>query len=145
MSTVRSFIRSHLLAVAIFVVAIGTAATFGIRFASDARYFKDPAHREQALEGWMTPRYVGMSWGLPKHVIGDIMDLDPDSPRDGRPPTLDQVAATLGITLAELQVRVEDGKARHEAEREDRKNDRDDQGRDRDEPDEGDDDREDRP
>ncbi|SMY06524.1 hypothetical protein [Flavimaricola marinus] len=117
MKTFRRFLAANPIGVLIFVIAIGAALTFGVRFGSEAWYFRDPAHREQTLESWMTPRYVGMSWGLPKEVIGPLMNLDPDHPRDGTPPTLDEVTADLGISLEELQQRIEAAKTRIEAER----------------------------
>jgi hypothetical protein len=116
MTALRFFIRHHPVALAVFVLALVGTVLFGARTVMRAVHFHDPAHREQALEPWMTPRYVGMSWGLPPEELGPALGL-PDERPTGRPPTMADIAADTGVSIAELQIRVEAAKAQHDAER----------------------------
>lgn len=86
------------------------AVGLGVLLADDVRGYRGPPPPEVALEGWMTPRMVGMSWNLPRHVIVDVMGLQD---HQGRPPTLAQITADQGITLDELQARLRDAKDHH--------------------------------
>ena len=69
--------REHRLVFLAFVAALALTALFTIRAAVFAVYWTDPAHRDQAIEGWMTPRYVAHSWDLPRDVVGEALGLDP--------------------------------------------------------------------
>jgi len=113
MDFLRFLFRRHPWPTAIMAVGLVALVWFGGHFVSDVLYFSDPAHREQPLAGWMSPRYVAKSWGLPPEVVADVMQLTPDHRRI----TLDEVAARAGISLEELQRRVETAKAELEAER----------------------------
>lgn len=104
MDFIRYMLRTQPVVFAICVLAIIGALFFGGRLISEALYFNDPDHKNQPLEPWMTPRYVGMSYGLPRHVIMEIMDLDDD--REGRTPHMRVIAARLGMTLPELEAKV---------------------------------------
>ena len=106
MSFLKFLWAKHPFASVAFALALGGLVVFGSGFVRDTLYFNDPAHRNQDLEPWMTPRYVGMSWDLPPEVLGPLMGLSKDMPRDGRPPRLDEIAARMGITIEELQARV---------------------------------------
>jgi hypothetical protein len=99
--------RRHRAATALLAVACAILIWFAAGFIRDAVYFSDPAHQRQDLAGWMTPRFVGKSWDLPPEVIIAIMELEPDHRR----PTLREVTDHLGITLDDLQARVEQARA----------------------------------
>lgn len=105
MAALKFFLRKHPFAVAVFALALAASVMFTARAFNDVRYFRDPAQQNLPLEPWMTPRFVGMSWGLPPEDIIRIMELNPA--RDGRPPSIGKIAEDLGITLDELQARVE--------------------------------------
>ena len=72
---------------------------------ADAVYFNDPRHKNQALEEWMTPRYVSRSWKVPPEELRALLGLG-KSGKDGRPPTMGQIADELGISLEVLERRV---------------------------------------
>ena len=91
----------------VFALALVLLVFFGIRFVDRFMYFHDPAHRNQALEPWMTPRYVGMSYKLPRDVIFDVMDLENT---EGRRMRVGEIADRMGISLAELEARVRKAK-----------------------------------
>ena len=58
----------------------------------------------------MTPRYVVMSYDLPPPIVDEVMGLRPKI--DKRKP-LTKVLEDLGITLEELQTRINDAQAEH--------------------------------
>jgi hypothetical protein len=106
MQFLRFMLGRHPVLSALMGIALAALVYFGARLGSDAMYFGDPAHQEQDLAMWMSPRYVGMSWDLPPEVIRRIMQLDPDHGRM----TLQEVTENMGITLIALQRRVEDAR-----------------------------------
>lgn len=92
-------------------LALGAAlvvlAIFVGEFASEAIYFANPGNQDRPLELWMSPRFVGKSWDLPKPVIFEIMQMDMDAPPKEGPRTLADVLVRTGMTLEELQNQVE--------------------------------------
>jgi len=98
----RAWAKSPVLTLLFAVALIGTIG-FGVRTAMLAVYWSDPAHRNQTIESWMTPRYVSMSYRLPPEVLGPVLGLDPQ-----RPPreTMDHIAGRLGLTLEQVEARV---------------------------------------
>ena len=107
----RFLFRKHPFPTVLLGAALAALAWFGFSLVREAMYFSDPAHREQDLAEWMSPRYVGKSWDLPPEVIIRIMELEPDHKQR----TLEDVTQHLGITLDELQARVEAAKAEQRA------------------------------
>jgi hypothetical protein len=55
----------------------------------------------------MTPRYVGMSYALPREVIFGVMGI---GDTEGRRVHVGEIAARMGISLNELEVRVRKAK-----------------------------------
>ena len=113
MGFLRFLWRRHRIAALLLAAALIAASFFGARLVREAVYFANPAHQRQALEPWMSPRYVARSWDLPPEVIIELMQLRPDAGRS----TVAQVAADLGLTLSELEARVAAARARLDAER----------------------------
>lgn len=99
--------RKHPVASLLLGICLAGLAWFTFSIVRDALYWSDPAHQEQDLQPWMTPGYVGKSWDLPPPVIGEIMDVK----KGQRQPTLRHVTRHLGISMEELQSRVEAAKA----------------------------------
>ena len=91
--------RGQPIAVTLFILALSVTLFFGFRMVAFAIYWADPAHRDQELLGWMTPRYVAHSWRVPPEVLGNALSLRPG---EGRPLTLAEIAAQKGVSLAEL-------------------------------------------
>jgi hypothetical protein len=67
------------------------ALFFAVRLTVFTIYWSDPAHRDQAVEGWMTPGYVARSWDVDPEVIRAALPPPPDGTPDRRP-TLDAIA-----------------------------------------------------
>ena len=93
------------LALLAFVAVVAIAGYFGVRAAGQFIYWADPAHQDQPLAGWMTPRYVSRSYDVPPPVILDALEMDREAiPRRA---SLDTIAAEQDMTLDEMQLRVE--------------------------------------
>lgn len=103
LKALRYFWKEQPLALSAFLLAMGFLLFFGARFALQFVYFHDPAHRNQALEPWMSPKYVGMSYQLPPDIIRDVMQLERF---DGKRVTLKQLTEALDISLQELETRI---------------------------------------
>jgi hypothetical protein len=109
----KFLLKRHPVPTALLAMALVGLLWFATSFVREALYFSDPAHQQQDLASWMSPRYVGKSWNLPPEVIVQTMELDEDFAQ----PTLKEVTAQLGISLEELQVRIEAAKAELDARR----------------------------
>jgi hypothetical protein len=85
-----------------FVIAVALALFFGMRAVLYGLYWSD--HRDEAIVGWMTPRYVAMSWEVPPEVVADTLAL----PRDGtgRRVTLSEIAASRGVSVETVAAEV---------------------------------------
>jgi len=97
-----------------FTVAVTALGVFGVRTISSAIYWMDPAHQDQPLAGWMTPRYVGQSYHLPREVIEDVFFIE----RGEEPPRirLTEIAEQNGLTMDELQSRLDAANAAFQTE-----------------------------
>lgn len=99
-----SFSRQHWFLTLGFIVSLAFAVWYAYAFLADAIYFNDPRHKDQALKGWMTPRYVVMSYDLPKETVRDALGLIPND-RD-RPIRLSVIAERQKLSLDELTDKV---------------------------------------
>jgi hypothetical protein len=94
-----------------FVATCVIALFFGTRAVLFTLYWSE--HRDEAIAGWMTPRYVAMSWQVPPEVVGDALAL----PRDGigRRATLADLANARGVSLETLAAEVAQAIEAHRA------------------------------
>ena len=104
----RYFWKEHPLALGAFLAAMALIVFFGIRFALGFVYFQDPSHRDEELEPWMTPKYVAMSYRLPREIIREVFQLEG---LEGRRVTLEDITEQTGISIDEYQRRVWAAKA----------------------------------
>lgn len=95
--------RTHPVLSTAFLAAIALTAFFLVRLVVFSIYWSDPAHRDQAIEPWMTPRYVANSWDLPPEVLTKALGVTLE-PR--RRITLGEISALTGIGLDELDARI---------------------------------------
>ena len=116
MKTLKHLWAHHKCALTGFVLACAAVLYFGFTTLASAIYWMDPAHQDQALADWMTPRYVGQSYHLPRDVIEDVFMLE----RGIDPPRirLGQIAENNDMTMADLQARLDAAHAAFEANRE---------------------------
>ncbi|NKX43932.1 hypothetical protein [Roseicyclus persicicus] len=94
--------RHHRVALIGMGLALAVAAVFAVRLTLFTIYWADPAHRDQRIEGWMTPGYIARSWEVEPGVIRAALALE-----QGHRPTLAQVAEAEGVPLPELIARLE--------------------------------------
>ena len=91
-----------------FILALAVTIFFATRFVFFSIYWSDPAHRNQPLEGWMTPRYVARSYHQPVEVIISLLEISPEDFK--RRPTLAIIARAKGepldVLLANLATRL---------------------------------------
>lgn len=105
--------RRHPVLWTLFSLAVALTIFFGVRAGVQAVYWANSAHRDQAIQGWMTPRYVARSWDVPREVLqrtlGGRIDID------AGPPTLDRIAAARGVSPDDLIAEIEAAIAAHRA------------------------------
>lgn len=87
-----------------FALAVALTLFFGTRMIMGAIYWADPRHTNQAIEGWMSPGYVAMSWSVPRELMIEVLAQEPGG---GRPPRLEDIAAARGVPLATLVAEIE--------------------------------------
>ncbi|MBU2867951.1 hypothetical protein [Pacificibacter marinus] len=87
------------------MVSLAVAGFFTVRSVALWVYWNDPQHRAQAIEPWMTPKYIAHSWAVPPHVVLDA--LGEFQRRKKGPMSLDQIAAAQNISTSDLITSVE--------------------------------------
>jgi len=102
---IRHLWNTHRIAFLAFGVALCALGYFGVKTVSSAIYWMDPTHQDQALAGWMTPRYVGQSYKLPREIVLEALMMDPDAPP--RRISISEIAQDNDVTLDDLQSRVD--------------------------------------
>ena len=90
---------NHRLATLFFALALVATLAFATRSAMYAVYWSDPAHRDQRVQPWMTPRYVAHSWKLSPVVMGSALG-QVDMPDRRR--TLQDLADERGVPVEDL-------------------------------------------
>jgi len=96
-----------------FVGVLAILTFFGVKTLSAMIYWSDPAHQDQNIAPWMTPRYVSLSYKLPPEVLGPVLFLEKDAPP--RRVSIGTIAADNHLTLAELQTRIDEAAAQWRA------------------------------
>lgn len=91
--------HKHKGALIALVLALAVTLFFAARFVVQWIYWSDPAHRDQQIEGWMTPGYVAHSYGVSKDVILEAL---PPNLQVGKRLPLDRIALTNDMALTEL-------------------------------------------
>jgi hypothetical protein len=94
--------RAHRWLLLGFVAAVALALFFGVRAAIFTVYWS--GHQDEAIAGWMTPRYIAHSWEVPPQVIGEALGLAPDG--DARRMTIDEVARARDLPVEDVAATV---------------------------------------
>ena len=98
--------KRHPILGSLFLLAGAATALFAIRTALFLIVWSDPDRHRQRVEPWMTPRYVGRSWDVPRADIVALLDLPADATA-GRRQTLDDIAAEAGVPVETLIAKIE--------------------------------------
>ncbi|WP_156883449.1 hypothetical protein [Salipiger mucosus] len=83
---------------AVIVLALAGAGFYAVRTVHHVIYWSDPAHRDQAPEGWMTLGYIERSHRLPPRTLGPALGFETDYRRQ----PLEDIAEARGIPLEDL-------------------------------------------
>lgn len=101
--SLAQFIAQNRLSVGLWVLAVIVALFLASKILLDVVHFNDPRHQDEALRNWMTPRYVVKSYDLPRPLVDDIFELDPNNKKREK---MRHIAKRLNLTLEELTERV---------------------------------------
>ena len=93
------FIKQNLLLVGLCLGSLGAALWFAFHAISDALYFNDPRNVDVALKPWMTPRYVVLTYDLPRPLVIELLELDP---KDDRGIRLGRLARDRNVSMEDL-------------------------------------------
>ncbi len=88
------------MAVAGFLLALVLVLYFAGSVMREMRGFHDAQHEGRPLEGWMTPRYVSMSYRVPPEEILALWQISPDIRRRM---TLSEISKLNGMTIDQMQ------------------------------------------
>lgn len=101
----RTFILQNKLTVGFCAASFLALIYFAGSFAAELIYFNDPRHQNETLKPWMTPRYVALSYDLPRETIREIFGFTEafEGPRRMR-----FVAERLDVSLEDLTQMVRD-------------------------------------
>ncbi len=110
MSRLRNLWRNNKLLASTFAISVAIMLFFATRFVLSAIYWHDPAHRNQALEPWMTLGYVAHSWHVPRDELVTRLELEPGRGDGGMggPKPLDKIAEDRGISYGEFKAQVDE-------------------------------------
>ena len=103
MVRLKQFARENWILLSLFVLAAAIALWFAAQFISQAIYFHDPRNRDVNLKSWMTPRYIVMTYELPREFVAETLELTDISQRKL---SLGKIADELGLTMGELTEKV---------------------------------------
>ncbi len=96
---------NHRIVLFAFLAVLAVMLFFAAKTITSAVYWMDPAHQDQDIAPWMTPRYVANSYQLPPDVLRPALFLDPNAAP--RRMSLGKIAADNEITLQELQFQID--------------------------------------
>ena len=99
-SKLKRFVRKCWLPVSGLVLSTGLAIWFASTFLAEALYFNDPKHQEAELKKWMTPRYIVLSYDIPRPVVLKLLNLTEEDASQGN--RIGKLAEGMGLTLDEL-------------------------------------------
>lgn len=105
LSKFKRFAKSHWLSIFGFLISVAIALIFGFTFMANAIYFNDPKHQDEALKDWMTPRYIVLSYDIPRDIVADALGLDDDD--RGKRIRLQDVAKAQNLTIQELTEKIQ--------------------------------------
>ena len=112
MTNIAAFLRQNWILAGFFLGACLLALWFAVHVVMDALYFNDPRNVDVDLKPWMTPRYVVMTYDLPRSVVAELLELDGPDDRGLR---LGRIAESRGISMDALIALVREAAAEYRA------------------------------
>jgi hypothetical protein len=99
----RAVWKDHKLLLTGFALAVAVMLYFGVRTVMFWVYWADPAHREETIAGWMTPRYVAHSWAVPSEIIREELAV----PEGTKRVTIKALADMRGVPTEDIVGQIE--------------------------------------
>lgn len=109
-SKLRTFIQHNWVLVSVFVAAFVLTMWFATRMAMDALYFNDPRNVDVNLKPWMTPRYIVLTYDLPRPFVWELLELDLETDQGIR---LGRMSTERGISMEDLTTLVREAAAEY--------------------------------
>lgn len=109
MDRIKHLWAHHRILLTAFLTVLFVIVFFGIKTFSAMIYWQDPAHQNQDIEPWMTPRYIARSYRLPPEILGPVLFLEDGMPI--RRISVGRIAADNDLTMKELQARIDEAAA----------------------------------
>lgn len=97
--TLTQFVLQNKALVAVLAFTVVVALYITGKILLKIVHFNDPRHHDQALRNWMTPQYVMKSYDLPRLIIDETFDIDPNSEKRRK---MRHIARRMNLTLEEL-------------------------------------------
>lgn len=88
------------------IVLVMSLAVAGVLTVRSVAFWKDHHQRTQAIEAWMTPKYIAHSWAVPPEVVMDA--LGDFKRRKNGPMSLEQIAKAQGVSVHDLILSVDE-------------------------------------
>lgn len=105
MKTLKHLWNTQRVVLSAFVLALAVLGYFAVTTTTSMIYWMDPAHRDQPLAGWMTPRYVSLSYKLPPEIVGPALSMVKGDMLKRQ--SLGAIAAAKGMTLDDMQTSID--------------------------------------
>lgn len=102
--TIKHLWHHHKALLLAFVIAATLTLLFAARMVMFSLYWSNPAHQNQPLQGWMTPRYVAYSYGLKREELRTVLGFDP-APVARL--SLKDLLQGQGVSLNDMQTRID--------------------------------------
>ena len=112
---VVAFVRENWILLSVFLLAVVFGLFMASRLFLDFLYFNDPQNVDVDLKPWMTPRFVVLTYDLPRPFVFELLSLDPE---EGSGLRLRRIAERDGITMEELTTRVREAAEQYRIEQE---------------------------
>lgn len=107
--TLKHLWENHKLLLLAFLLASAMTLMFAARLIMVTVYFSNPAHQNQPIEGWMTPRYLAFSYDLKADELEQVLGVDPTTVSRVH---IRDLLKEQGITIQDLQKRLDEVAAR---------------------------------
>lgn len=100
LSGIKHLWHIHKFLLIAFMLAATLTLVFAVRIAFFSIYWADPEHKNQMLEGWMTPRYIAHSYRLEHQDVRRTLGFRPTPQRHEH---IDNLLRDQNVTLEFLQ------------------------------------------
>tara|TARA_R110002051_G_scaffold52574_2_gene99790 strand:+ start:21672 stop:22031 length:360 start_codon:yes stop_codon:yes gene_type:complete len=105
MHRIKHLWAHHRIMLVAFIGTLAVIVFFSVKTTAAMIYWMDPAHQDQELASWMTPRYIAQSYKLPPDVLGPALFLEKDMPPMRM--SLGMIADEHNMSMGDMQARID--------------------------------------